>query len=185
VRQRFKISVFLSYPRPCLREQEAFIQRLCEYLDTRGMAPRTLGVTDYDMDAPLKAIRRLLLESNGLITIAFRRILVQTGEENSGATVAGVTSRPVRDQWLTSPWSHIEPAMAYQMGLPILVLREDGVRPDGMLEPGVAGVYLPSFDPRDDLDQYFSSVEWTDLIWKWESLVRTVVSRKGEPPSLY
>jgi len=36
----------------------------------RGLEPRTLGVTDYDMDAPLKAIRRLMLESNGLITIA-------------------------------------------------------------------------------------------------------------------
>jgi len=42
----------------------------------RGLEPRTLGVTDYDMDAPLKAIRRLMLESNGLITIAFKRALI-------------------------------------------------------------------------------------------------------------
>nr|VFJ88362.1 MAG: hypothetical protein BECKLFY1418A_GA0070994_100411 [Candidatus Kentron sp. LFY] len=42
----------------------------------RGLEPRTLGVTDYDMDAPLKAIRRLMLESNGLITIALRRSLI-------------------------------------------------------------------------------------------------------------
>ena len=184
-RARFKISVFLSYPRPCLMEQQTFIHRLCTYLDSRGMAPRTLGITDYDMDAPLKAVRRLLLESNGLITIAFRRVYVDQGSDNAGATMPGITSRDLSTQWLTSPWAHIEPAMAYQMGLPILIIREDGVRPDGMLEPGVAGVYLPSFDPRADLDAYFKSPEWNDLIWKWESQVRTVVTRKGEPPSLY
>jgi hypothetical protein len=36
-------------------------------------------VTDYDMDAPLTAIRRLMLESNGLLTIAFRRTYVEKG----------------------------------------------------------------------------------------------------------
>jgi hypothetical protein len=42
-------------------------------LKNRGFEPRTLGVTDYDMQEPLTAIRRLMLESNGLLTIAFRR----------------------------------------------------------------------------------------------------------------
>jgi hypothetical protein len=184
-RPQHKISVFLSYPKPCLKEQESFIDRLCTYLDTRGMAPRTLGVTDYDMDAPLKAVRRLMLESNGLITIALRRLFVEKGTENYGATLATAEGRSLDATWLTSPWAHIEPAMGYQMGLPILILREDGVRPDGMLEPGVAGVYMPSFDPRGDLEDYFASVEWSDLIWKWESRVRRVVDKKGDPPALY
>lgn len=79
-RGRFKISVFLSYPKPCMREQAVFIDRLCTYLDSRGFAPRTLGVTDYDMDAPLKAIRRLMLESNGLITIALETNVHRDGQ---------------------------------------------------------------------------------------------------------
>ncbi|WP_237748721.1 hypothetical protein [Streptococcus mutans] len=41
--------------------------------------PRTLGITDYDMNAPLTAIRRLMIESNGIITIAFRRNLIRDG----------------------------------------------------------------------------------------------------------
>lgn len=49
-------SVFLSYPRPYNNEQQNFIEKLSEYLVSRGYEPRTLGVTDYDMDAPLKAI---------------------------------------------------------------------------------------------------------------------------------
>jgi hypothetical protein len=50
------------------------------YLRGRGLEPRTLGVTDYDMDAPMTAIRRLMLESNGLITVAFRRTEVRDGK---------------------------------------------------------------------------------------------------------
>lgn len=168
-----------------MTEQQAFIDRLCTYLEGRGFAPRTLGVTDYDMDAPLHAIRRLLVESNGLIAIAFRRLFVEQGSENYGASIAGVRAKPIADSWLTSPWAHIEPAMAYQLGLPLLILREDGVRADGMLEPGVAGVYMPTFDLTSPLDAYFASHEWNDLIWKWENRVRTVVERKGEPPRLY
>ncbi len=34
------------------------------------------------MDAPLKAIRRLMLESHGLITIAFGRTFVERGLTN-------------------------------------------------------------------------------------------------------
>lgn len=60
-----KDSVFLSYPKPYLEKQKQFIEKVVSYLENRGLQPRTLGVTDYDMDAPLIAIRRLLLESNG------------------------------------------------------------------------------------------------------------------------
>ena len=67
-----KDSVFLSYPKPYLEKQKQFIEKVVSYLENRGLQPRTLGVTDYDMDAPLTAIRRLLLESNGLIAIAYR-----------------------------------------------------------------------------------------------------------------
>ena len=54
-----KISVFLSYPKPHLKHQTEFIEKIREHLRVRGFTPRTLGVTDYDMSAPLKAIRRL------------------------------------------------------------------------------------------------------------------------------
>src|SRR4029077_3549658 len=78
-RSTMGISVFLSYPKPCFGRQKAFVEKIGAYLTERGFGPRTLGVTDYDMDAPLTAIRRLMLESNGLLTIAFRRTYVDKG----------------------------------------------------------------------------------------------------------
>jgi hypothetical protein len=168
-----------------MSEQQQFIDRVSEYLDSRGFAARTLGVTDYDMDAPLKAIRRLMLESNGLITVAFRRTYIEKGETNHRTNMTSLATYPLSDQWLTSPWAHIEPAMAYQIGLPILILRERGVIEEGLLQKGVVGIYMPVFDVDGSLDQYFVSPEWNDLIWRWEGQVRSVVERKGSPPQLY
>lgn len=140
--RRSGISIFLSYPKPCRREQQAFVERVSAHLGDRGLAPRTLGVTDYDMDAPLKAIRRLMLESNGLITMAFGRTFVESGVTNHRSDLE-LVEQPVHDAWLTTPWAHIEPAMDYQLGLPILIFRETGVLADGVLERGVIGTYMP------------------------------------------
>jgi hypothetical protein len=180
-----KIPIFLSYPKPCFKVQEEFVDRITAYLDARGFCSRTLGVTDYDMNAPLTAIRRLLLESNGLITIAFRRTHVDTGAIRSGSDLPNASEVPISDVWFTSPWAQIEPAMAYQLGLPILILRQKGVVADGLLERGVVGLYMPEFDLASPLDDYLSSLEWSSIIGQWEGYVRNVVDKKGTPPRLY
>jgi len=180
-----RIPVFLSYPKPHWGRQQTLIDRLEEYLRGRGLEPRTLGVTDYDMDAPLKAIRRLMLESNGLITVAFRRTLIVEGRSRADADLPNVSETLLRDTWFTSPYCQIEPAMAYQLGLPTLILREQGVHQEGLLEKGVVGTYMPEFSLEADSEDYFDSPEWNDLIGKWEGYVRAVVDKKGSPPQLY
>ncbi len=176
-----KTSIFLSYPKPFNLEQEKFIGQLSSYLLSRGLEPRTLGVTDYDMDAPLKAIRRLMLESNGLITVAFRRAKIFKGEGKPDTQ----ESYTLDEQWLTSPYAHIEPAMAFQIGLPVLILREQGVIADGVLDKGVIGNYMPEFDLSTTANDYLSSDEWNQIIRKWEGHVSSVVESKGNPPQLF
>jgi hypothetical protein len=180
-----RISVFLSYPKPHRQQQAQFIERIGKHLLDRGFSPRTLGVTDYDMDAPLKAIRRLMLESNGLITIAFRRTLVEKGTVRAGADLDDSTPSPISSLWWTSPYCQIEPAMAYQLGLPILIFREKDVLAEGLLEKGVIGMYMPEFDLSKPIDAYFDSDEWHDIIARWEGFVRAVVEAKGNPPKLF
>jgi hypothetical protein len=179
------ISVFLSYPKPCFGAQQAFIDHIKKSLTERGFAPRTLGVTDYDMDAPLTAIRRLMLESNGLLTIAFRRTFVEKGTARLRSDIAGLEEVSINGKWLTTPWAQIEPAMAYQLGLPVLILRERGVLDDGILERGIVGLYMPEFDLEQPLDAYFASPEWNGIIGKWEFNVRSVVDKKSAPPRLF
>jgi hypothetical protein len=180
-----RISIFLSCPKPHLKCQEAFLASLVEYLKNRGLEPRTLGVTDYDMDAPLKAIRRLMLESNGLITIAFKRTYIDKATVRLGTDISKCIQTTKANYWLTSPYCQIEPAMAYQLGLPILVLREKDVSDEGLLEKGVVGLYMPEFSLDDSINQYLESEEWKQIIGKWEGLVRAVIEYKGNPPKMF
>ncbi len=180
------VSVFVSVPRPHTSRQEAFIKHIEDYLVSRGLERRTLGVTDYDTHAPLTAVRRMLIESNGLLAVAFRRVHVTSAILRDGADFGQQMATPMSSFWLTSPWCHIETAMAFQMGLPILILRERDVLPDGILERGVTGAYLPEFDLDDPKSfNLATSPEARQLLSEWEGYVRHVVRVKGLPPQLY
>lgn len=119
-----------------------------------------------------------MLESNGLISVAFRRSFIEMGQSKPGTE--GVED--LGGRWQTSPWPHIEVAMAFQIGLPILILREAGVMDDGILERGVTGMY-----DLDDgqIGDYFERPELRQLVARWVGHVQSVVSAKGEPPRLY
>ncbi len=176
-----KRSVFLSYSRPINPAQQAFVDAVTERLAARGFEARTLGVTDYDMEAPLQAIRRLLLESNGLLTLAFRRLHIESGTSRPGDNDA----KPLQDAWLSSPYAQIEPVMAFQLGLPVLIAREQGVYAEGVLERGVLGTAVPDFNLAGPATGYLESPEWLQGLQRWEGYVSRVIERKGEPPERY
>lgn len=179
------IPVFLSYPQPYLKTQEKFINNVIEYLRERGLEAKTLGVTDYDMNAPLVAIRRLMSESNGLLTVAFRRAYIEKGTGKPSTDMPKMKEYDISDKWITSMYCHIEPAMAFQIGLPILIFRECGVIDDGILEKGVTGLYMPEFDLDEPVEQYFKSDEWKQVIGRWEAHVRNTYYNRGLPPTRY
>ncbi|MDT4332352.1 hypothetical protein ACQE3E_19575 [Methylomonas sp. MED-D] len=176
-----KTPIFLSYPNPFNQAQQDFIERLVNYLHNNELEPRTLGVTDYDMESPLRAIRRIMMESNGIITIAFRRSKILTGVFKPGSEA----EKSLGETWLTSPYSHIEPAMAFQIGLPVLILREHGVFADGILEKGILGSYMPEFNLDLPAKDYLLTDEWKQIFKKWTGYVASVVENKGNPPKLY
>jgi hypothetical protein len=177
------IPVFLSYPKPHMERQQKFILAIQAYLTERGLEGRTLGQNEYDMNAPLAAVRRLMLESNGMLVVAFRRYWIERGEENhEGDVTPPRKARSISRSWMTSEWCHMEAAMAFQLALPLLVLREEGVLSLGVLQHGVTGTYMPEFNLRSPMKSYFKTQEWKQLIAQWEGKVREVREAKGKPP---
>jgi hypothetical protein len=173
------ISVFLSHPRPNNPSQQRLVDRIREYFRDRDLEPRTLGVSDYDTEAPLARIRRLMLECNGVLVLGLRRYRVDQGAavylDNSGATV----ERPISGKWITSPWCHIEAGMGFQLGLPVLAFREAGVVADGVLERGVMASCMPEIALDGQGDEFLATQEGKQLINRFEADVRDLRRQKG------
>jgi hypothetical protein len=84
------IPVFLSFPKPHMQAQLLFVLCNADHLKERGREGRTLGENEYDMNAPLAGVRRLMLESNGALVVAFRRYWIENGSEKYGADIQAV-----------------------------------------------------------------------------------------------
>lgn len=180
-----KIPVFLSRPTPHLKAQVSFLDEITAELDARGLQPLSLGPgSTYDYDAPLVGIRRILAHCCGLVSVAFRRVHATSAIRHPGADLAGRAEEGPHELWFTSPYCQIEPAMAFQLGLPILILREHGVLAEGLLEKGVTGLYMPEFR-LDDASSFVAGEECRRLLDQWGAYVRTVHRRRGDPPLLF
>lgn len=107
----------------------------------------------------------------GLLSVAFRRAYIQTGTAKFNADCKDQEAYDISGKWVTSPYCQIEPAMAFQLGIPILIFRETEVIDDGILEKGVTPYYMPVFDLNKPIDGYFESRDWIDLIQEWKVLV--------------
>lgn len=174
-----RIPVFVSAPKSFLKRQEDFVEAVEKALTKSDLRPSTLGRSEYDLSAPLEAIRRLMNGSCGLICLGFRRTYIEKGVDRPKSDT-GEIEIAKDDTWLTSPYCHIEPAMAYQIGIPVLLWREAGVIDDGVFDRGAAGLSMPHFDlekpPNLETDK------WRQPLREWIDQVRNVYRNRGLPP---
>ncbi len=159
--------IFLSYPNPYTAAQENFIDSVKKHLTDNSFSPLTLGVTDYAMEAPLVKIRDMMSQCYGLLSIAFRRGYIEKGKTKPDSS----HEYDISDNWLTSPYCYIEPAMAFQLNMPVLIFRENQVIEDGILEKGVLGSYMPEFCLDSPHNNYFESKAWNQLFDQWKKKV--------------
>ncbi len=174
-----RIPVFVSAPKSFLKRQENFLKVVERALTANDLRPSTLGRSEYDLSAPLEAIRRLMNGSCGLICLGFRRTYIEKGVDRPKSDT-GETETTKNDSWLTSPYCHIEPAMAYQIGIPVLLWREAGVADDGVFDRGAAGLSMPQFDLEKPPN--LKTDRWGQPLREWIDQVREVYRNRGSPP---
>jgi hypothetical protein len=178
------IPIFLSHPKPHNDAQNVFLGNLRDYLkDTvcLDMDPLTLGETYYDSKNPLAGIRRLMSTSNGVLVVALRRYFIKNGEERRINKHGTAEVKEISGFWMTSPWCHIEAAMAFQLRLPLLIFIESNVHPDGILEKGVVGNYLPELDLDKPVEDYLKQKEFIDNMNTFAGDVRHTWFSRGIP----
>lgn len=123
------IKVFISVGAPADDSQRVFRDTILNSVEIAGLSPRLMTGRDYDYKNPLRAVRGVLDECCGAIVIAYARYRFPYGEElrNDGV-------RSLEEVSFPTVWNQIEAAMAYERGLPLLVIAQTGLRPDAFLE---------------------------------------------------
>jgi hypothetical protein len=133
--------VFLSLTSPRGPDQEAFVASLQGAIAGHDMTPVRLPHSRWPSPTPLEAIRQIMQTCQGTIVIAMARHHVVEGIEYA----SGGDGQRYRDRYLTTEWVQVESALAYQLGHPILVLRENLVHPAGLLDPAATGFAVSTF----------------------------------------
>jgi hypothetical protein len=181
--------IFLSWSRPVTEEIDSFrwqfVRNVVTYLHDRlDMLPVTCGVNVETGDEPLRSIRRNLDRCDGLLAIALGKLYVEHGAIGRENTDHRTYDRETVDgMWVTSPFIHMEVAMAFQAGIPIRVIVERGVVTDGVLDDRVLGrQYKVEVDFAGDrtVAEILEDDHWREPMREWAEKVRQTRQRKGE-----
>ncbi len=166
--------VFVSVGATATPEQESFVRSIEDRLRSESLIPKTVGRNTFSADAPLKAITELMEKCSGIVVIALERSYFPSGLERRG----GPRQVNLADTRLPTPWNHIEAAMAYTKHLPLLVIVEDGLKAEGLLEPGYDW-YVQTV-PLEAMA--LSSNEFNGVLADWKEKVLALEPGAGSAP---
>lgn len=176
----FRIPVFLSHPSRLNSVQQMFVDTIILQTREALLFPRTLPISEQYPETPLTNIRRMILSSFGMISLNLRQRNVNFIQNNLNQPLIGTT-------WEGSPFAQIEPAMAYQYGLPLLLIRETGVEQNGIWAYGIGPFLILEWDSTapDPIASFFSKNDWKSIFQNWVGQVRNGYYIQTEPPFQY
>jgi hypothetical protein len=126
--------IFISMGTPYRAEYIAFRDELVSMLrDRLDVDPRIIGVNEYPPGSPVHKIRDVMTGCDGVLIVAYERKCVTTGFERRG----GTEERMLAGEKYTTPWNHVEPAIAFSLHLPIYVISENGLTEEALIESKV------------------------------------------------
>ena len=157
--------IFLSRPTWVSDEFTSGLEVFLTGLKNLGVTPRTLGTTDYPSKAPLDEVIDIMAECKGAVILGYPQISIIQGS---------VKSSELKDTLhLPTEWNHIEAALAYAKGLPLLSVHHSSVS-RGVFDRGVMNAFAHSVDmsqPTWSMDKGFNGAltKWKDDCFKGKS----------------
>ncbi|MFJ7951677.1 hypothetical protein ACIQZG_09130 [Lysinibacillus sp. NPDC096418] len=178
----YRIPIFLSTTTHLNDNQQRFLNRLILEIENALLFPRTLPLSESYPESILTDIRRLVSSSYGMLAVNFRRFKIQKVAVNEGPLPP---STPV---WEGSVYSQVEPSMAFQFGLPLLLVREEDTDANnGIWAGGIAplNLFIVWHSETQTVDQFFSTPEWRSAFANWCAQVRNAFYIQTEPTFKY
>ncbi|WP_324831740.1 hypothetical protein [Alloacidobacterium sp.] len=99
-------------------------------LEAAGLSPLQMERNKWTAEQPLRGIKKVIGQCDGIVVIAFQRYQFPSGTERQ----KNGSEKELADIRMTTIWNQIEAAIGYTKGLPLLVIAENGLLEDGLLE---------------------------------------------------
>lgn len=178
IERAYRIPIFLSTTTHLNDKQQQFQNRLILEIENALLFPRTLPLSESYPEIILTDIRRLVSSSYGMLAVNFRRFFVEIVNTNVGPPPS---TTPF---WEGSVYSQVEPSMAFQFGLPLLLVREDNTdENNGIWAGGIAplNTFIIWDSENQTVDEFFSTIEWREAFANWSAEVRNAYYIQTEP----
>ena len=129
--------MFISKPNALTQDQNEFWGELKKHLRYRDLIPRTLGETDFPNCTPIQAVKELLSVCQGALVLGFTQVQVVEGYSKPATEL----QKAISNEFFPTPWNHIEAGMAFMQGLPLMIIREQGVS-GGVFDVGITDRFV-------------------------------------------
>jgi hypothetical protein len=162
------INVFISHPTPYSKQQEVFLSLIQLELKKYNLNPINLGQNNWNFRSPLQPIKEIMGTCVAAIVIGLERHHSLIGYEKEFSK----KSKERIHKYSSSPWIQIEAGMAYQAGLPLLILKDEKVFPEGILDPQISDSFVFEFELKALQKQI--SLELQQMILSWVKHIRAL-----------
>jgi hypothetical protein len=161
------IDVFISVGRTSTAEQVRFVGAIERMLVEHDLRPRR---AQFSSVQPLKKVQETLAASHGTVVIAFERLFADQALELRGSDESEI----IDNLKVTTVWNHIEAALAYGLGHPLLIVCEYDLRRDGMLIERDWSVYRTTVNESSLDNPVFHGVfsDWLDRVRSYHQETR-------------
>jgi hypothetical protein len=163
-----KPKVYISVGSAATPAQAQTAEAVFRSLEAAGLSPRQMEKNEWTAEQPLRGIKRVIEQCQGIVVIAFERYHFPDGTERK----KDGTTEVKKDARFPTVWNHIEAAMAYTRGLPLLVIAEQGLMDDGLIEGRYDWkVYWTDFTPENVRSERFIGYleSWKQLVIEAEA----------------
>lgn len=133
-----RIPVFSSIPTKLMPDdQEVSRAYIYGELEALMLEPRTLGRSDIGRFSPLQEVRSMAKHCSGGIILGYHQVKAKTVTK----WAKDGKHETVREYRAPTPWNHLETGILYGLGLPLLVLKEEGID-GGIFDVGASNVFV-------------------------------------------
>ncbi len=176
----YHMPIYINHPSTLNQLQQDFIEEMLRQIKRANLFCRSLPFTDQYPITPLNNIRRLITSSYGMVSLNLRQRCVNIIENN-------VSTKTNDTIWEGCPFAHVQTGMAYQFGLPLLLIRENGVEKNGIWSFGINPFLSLEWDSTlpNPVKSFFDKNEWKSIFQNWVSQVISGYYIQTQPPFKY